>query len=489
MSKKYLTYEDFGAIGDGVSDDLDAIKACHDEANKINVPVKVKNGAKYYISSRPVIVSIKTDVDFGNAEFVIDDRGISEEDRKNALFSVDSDFEQFKVDISSMKKGQKTLDIPHEGNLYVRVFDENNKIFIREGLNMNNGVATNDCFILDELGNIEPGVDWDYPTVTNAYAKRIDDTPIVIKGGIFTSIANDYESFYKYHVHGFVIRRSNVTMQDMKHYVTGEGDHGAPYVAFIHPYECVNFTIKDCLLTPHLIYYTESQVPGKPVPMGSYDINSFASINVSFINVRQSIDINNVLYWGIFTSNFSKNLYLEGCELSRVDAHQGVTNITVKKCIFGHEGLLLIGFGDAYIEDTEARCYEFFQLRPDYGATWNGTLTIKNCYWNYREEAYFSKSVKNRSVILSGNKGMHNFGYTCSLPHTITIDGLRINDTRFESPACLLPNYHPVDDKERPYPYVPPKKIIIKNVVTDSGRCYDVCADERLYEGMEIIKE
>ena len=489
MSGKYLTYEDFGAVGDGVADDLDAIKACHDEANKTNVPVKVKSGVKYYVSSRPVVVSIKTDVDFGDAEFIIDDRGISEENRSKALFSVDSDFNRFDLEIASMKKGQKTLDIPHEGNLYVRIFNDNNKIFIREGLNMNSGVAATDCFILDKSGNITPSIDWEYPTVTKAYAKCIDDTPIEIKGGVFTSIANDYESFYKYHTHGFVINRSNVTLSGIKHYVTGEGDHGAPYSAFINTHESVNVTIKDCLLTPHRIYYTASQVPGKNVPMGSYDINSMASINVKFINLRQSIDINDVRYWGIFTSNFCKNLYLEGCELSRVDAHQGVTNITVKKCLFGHEGLLLIGFGDAYIEDTETRCYEFFHLRPDYGAIWNGTLTIKNCYWNFRKVAYFSSSVKNSSMFVAWNNGKHDFGFECCMPHTITIDGLRINDTEFEGPAHLLPLYCSVDDAERPYPYVPPKKIYIKNVVTDSGRNYEISPNEKLYEGMEVITE
>jgi hypothetical protein len=46
-NKNYLTYEEFGAKGDGVTDDFAAIIACHEEANKTGTPVKARNGAKY----------------------------------------------------------------------------------------------------------------------------------------------------------------------------------------------------------------------------------------------------------------------------------------------------------------------------------------------------------------------------------------------------------------------------------------------------------
>ena len=39
---KTLNYEDFGAIGDGKHDDLEAIIACHEEANRLGLPVKTK---------------------------------------------------------------------------------------------------------------------------------------------------------------------------------------------------------------------------------------------------------------------------------------------------------------------------------------------------------------------------------------------------------------------------------------------------------------
>ena len=47
--KKYVTYEEFGAKGDGVSDDFFAMKAAHDYANENGLAVKANDSATYYI--------------------------------------------------------------------------------------------------------------------------------------------------------------------------------------------------------------------------------------------------------------------------------------------------------------------------------------------------------------------------------------------------------------------------------------------------------
>ena len=57
MAKKYLTYEDFGALGDGKNDDFEAIIACHKEANRTGTPVKARDGATYYIGGKDATVN------------------------------------------------------------------------------------------------------------------------------------------------------------------------------------------------------------------------------------------------------------------------------------------------------------------------------------------------------------------------------------------------------------------------------------------------
>ncbi len=478
MNKTFLCYEDFGAKGDGVTDDIEAIFACHEEANKTGTPVKTKDDATYYIGRKALTVNIMTDVDFGKSKFIIDDRNV--EDRNVGIFKISSEYEAYPIEIESLKQGQEKINIPHKGdNLFVYVENENRKIFIRKGLNQNSGRATSEVFKVDKDGFISPAVNWDYNEITKAYARCIDDKPITVKGGIFTTIANQEESFYNYYSRGIFVKRSNVTIDGMKHYVKGEGEHGAPYGGFISFAECTDCTLKNCLLTPRFIYYTESKIPGQKVAMGSYDLNTYASINMKYININQTVDVMDTKYWGINVSNYCKDLYFENCTLSRYDAHEGVNNITIKGCTFGHQAINLIGFGEALIEDTLILTNHFISLRGDYGSFWKGNLTVKNCRWEPKgNEIVF---------IAAGNSGDHDFGYKCMLPHTITIDGLYVEETQVQNgEANILPLYDNNFSKNKPYPYEIPSKISIKNIITESGREISLTKDMSLYDGTEI---
>lgn len=477
MEKKFLTYEEFGAAGDGVHDDIDAIIACHEAANREKLPVKAKDGATYYIGGAKKTAVIKTDVDFGGAKFIIDDKNL--EQITSYVFSIESDHSFEPVEISTLSIGQKTLNIGKKGNYLVRVYNDEHPVFIRKGLNMNNGIATQDIFIVDADGNIYPSVNFDYPKVTRADMKSVDDTPITVSGGIFTTIANQQESFYRYHQRGFHITRSHVTLCNYQHYVEGELDHGAPYHGFIRSDCATDLTVKDAIITPRFIYWTPSKIPGKPVPMGSYDLSFWSSIDVRCINVKQTIDITNGKYWGVYTSNFCKNLSLDNCVFSRFDAHQGVTNATIKNCKLGHQGVQLIGFGEAIIENTEVTSGAFFALRGDYGSTWTGTVDIKNCTWNPRGSSLFSAS----------NAEDHDFGYFCCEPSVITIDGLHIKDSALnEKPIYLAPKFsnEPIEG-EKVAPYGRVKEIRINGLTTERGVKPTLCERPELYPETSVI--
>ncbi len=481
--KEYLTYEEFGAKGDGIADDFDAIIACHEEANKTGLSVKANDNASYYIGPSKESAIIKTTVDFGTAKIIIDDRNV--ENKRSYVFKIVSDYETFDPEIKSLKKGQKHIDIPHEGNLYVKVYNENTKIYIREGLNMNDGTATTDCFEVDAEGNISPSVDWDYPTVTSAFAIRTDDKPITVKGGIFTTIANQAPSFYTYYKRGILVNRSHVTITDVKHYVEGELDHGAPYHGFYFVYGCVDITIQNALLTPRLIYFTASKIPGKDVMMGSYDLSLDSAIGVKCKNITQAIDYLDKRYWGIYTSNFCKNLSLDNCTLSRFDAHQGVTNVTIRNCRIGHQHIKLIGFGEAVIENTSVCGSRFFiELRGDYGSLWDGNLTVKNCS--------YSPSVPCCHILNPWNLGNHDFGYVCYMPHNIEIDGFTIYDDlsndKGELDVAVLGNYTNDYSPDKPYAYVPAEKITIKDFSLKGNGKYTVVRNAESYS-KTIIEE
>lgn len=491
MEKKYLCYEDFGAKGDGITDDFDAIIATHEAANKENLPVKAKDGAKYYIGGADKTAVIKTSVEFGKAEFVIDDTKV--ENRSSYVFSVESDYQPYEVNITSLKKTDKKVDFAHEGNVYVNVTDDNRKMFIRRGLNLNAGASARDAFLVDAEGNILTDIDWDFDTVTKAFAKCIDDEPIILRGGIFTTVANQGESFYNYHNRGFVIRRANVTVRDLTHYVTGEGDHGAPYGGFLVVSSTAHVTFENCILTPHFIYHTPSKIPGKGVAMGSYDMSLGSSIDVKLIAVCQTVNIKDDRYWGIFTSNFCKDLYFENCMLSRFDAHMGVTNVTIKNSAFGHQCINLIGHGTALIENCHVFGRRLSDLRFDYGSIWDGDIIVKNLNWH---------PVGNPSwlcLITATNTGNHDFGYECRMAKTVTVDGLTVHDEECpDTNFYILPDYDinrwyalPEGDNPegKPFPYRPTEKLILKNVKFNSGREWQPLEKPELYEGIVIERD
>ena len=69
--KKYVSYEDFGAVGDGKADDMAAIVKAHEYANEKRLPVKAREGARYYIGKEPLTAIITTDTDLSGAELYI----------------------------------------------------------------------------------------------------------------------------------------------------------------------------------------------------------------------------------------------------------------------------------------------------------------------------------------------------------------------------------------------------------------------------------
>ena len=462
MARNYLTYEEFGAKGDGVHDDFPSIIACHEEANIRNLPVRARDGASYYISGSNKTAIIKTDVDFSKAKFIIDDRNV--ESRESYVFTVLSDHEPIELKLNPIKHTDSKVDIGLAGNYYVKIKNQNKKIYIRKGLNMNNGTSTVDAFIVNKNGEVFPSINWDYPEVTYAYARCTDDSPITVKGGHFVTVANEEESFYRYYQRGFLVNRSHVLFTDVYHTVDNEGEHGAPYHGFIRVNDSYDVTIKDCLLTPRFIYKTESQIPGQTVSMGSYDLSFWCSIDVRCLNVKQTIDIKDAKYWGIYTSNFCKNLILEDCIISRFDAHQGVTNATIRRCTLGHQGVQLIGHGDFILEDTTLYSRtDMIYLRCDYGSLWDGNITVKNCDW-------YTQNVK-LAIIGGNNVGDHDYGYLCRFGKNITLDGIRVHAPNLgsEQDHYLFLIKNGSFDPKMPFAEFSPEKLLYRGIVVDNG--------------------
>lgn len=483
----WVRYSDLGAKGDGKTDDINVIAATHAFANTCGLPVKADDKATYYISGKPRTAIVKTNTDFGRASFIIDDTNV--EKRGAAVFMVSSEMQPFKPEgITSLRKNQANLDLTLPGPCLISVTNTNVKQYIRFGPNQNNGSPQTDIFVVDKNGNVDMNapIIWDFDQITDITALPIDETPLKITGGIFTTIANRAESKYTYYSRNIAIRRSNVTVDRLIHYVTGEGDHGAPYSGFIDVGNCAYVTVKNTVLTGRKTYTTIGSA-GRPVSMGTYDIMVNRALNVSFINCTQTNNINDQTYWGIMGSNFGKNLLYDGCILSRFDAHQGVANATIRNSTLGHMGINAIGTGIFTLENSTILGRSIINLRPDYGSTWQGELIIRDCVFKPTAGKPFSTS------LISGNyTGLHDFGYICYMPERITIENLKIDDSNisenYEGPA-LFADFNPQmkdESYQEEFPYVKTKEVILKNTTTVSGKPLRVSDNLFMFKDVKI---
>lgn len=487
-----VRYHDFGAKGDGKTDDIDALAATHAFANQHNLLVKADDGATYFIGGMERTAFIQTDTDFGTAAFIIDDTDV--QNRNAPVFTVRSDLKPFKLEtIRSLKRNQQKIDAVLPGSCLITVTNTNVKHYIRFGLNQNNGSSQTDIFVVDKNGNVDMNapIIWDFDQITDINALPIDEKPLKITGGRFTTLANRAESKYTYYNRNLAIRRSNVLVEGLRHDIRGEEDHGAPYGGFINIGDCAYVTVKNTVLTGHRTYSTIGAA-GKPVSMGTYDLSVNRALNVSFVNCTQTNNINDNTYWGILGSNFCKNLLYDNCTLSRFDAHQGVANATIRNSTLGHMGINAIGSGLLLVENSTIRGRTMVNLRSDYGSTWQGELVIRNC-------VFVPADGKPVSAALIGGSysGQHDFGYTCYMPERIIIENLRIDDSataarqhpeNYQGPA-IFANFNPeMTDAsyQEKFPYVLTKEVTLKNVTTASGKALRISDNPFMFRTVKI---
>lgn len=463
-----VNYEDFGAKGDGVTDDLAAIVAAHAHANEHGLPVRTRPDATYHLGTRALTVIIQTDTDWNTSRFIIDDsQGV--ENHRQSLFEVRSRLAPVPLAIERLARGQARLEIRPESDLLVFVEDASKRVFIRRGLNANSGVPQREAFILRRDGTIEGAIDWDYETLTQIEAQPIDAEPLVLRGGVFRQLANQMRQpeGYNYWSRDIVIKRSNTEVDGVSLQISGEGEFGHPYVGFLRAHRAANITFRNCRIDGRKVYKTIGSA-GKPVSMGTYGYNASYVVNFSLLHCRMD-NIHDTSRWGVAATNFMKNVVVEDCVLSRMDVHQGVSgHYIIRRSILGHAGLNAVGRGLLLVEDSEIHARTLMSFRSDYGSPWDGDVVVRNTRW------LPPRRLGDRPVAFSArNDGLHDFGYPCSMPRSITIDGLVIDD------AWTLENKEPGvtflgdplggDVSAGPFPYRLTERLTVRNLTTTSG--------------------
>ncbi|MBP5538671.1 MAG: hypothetical protein J6X69_02380 [Bacteroidales bacterium] len=479
---RFVCYEDYGAKGDGVTDDLPAIVAAHQAANELGLPVHARKDATYYIGGKNLTAIIKTDTYWGESCFVIDDRAV--ESRRSPVFRVESSQKHFLVKgVEVLRKGQDNLGVGLPERCLVCVTDENTKVYIRSGGNVNSGTAKSELFIVNRDGSVAKNtpIVWDYEQITSIVAYPIDSKPLHVSGGRFVTIANQEPAKYNYYWRGIVVNRSHVMVEGLTHTVEGElEDHGAPYSAFLEIDYAAEVLVKDCRFCARKTYGTVGAA-GTPVKMGSYDIQAKHAADICYQDCTQERDIDDIRYWGLFASNFCKDLKMIGCRFSRFDAHMGVCNVTLTGCVFGHQGVRMVGAGRMCLENCEVRDSRLVHLRSDYGSTWDGDVFVRNCVLR---PVVADKSI---SLIDGVNTGKHDYGYPCSLPTRIEIKGLEIDDTvMVGKPINVFSPFRPNPEQPGLLPLKAEGDILLDEVIVHSGKPIGISENPSLFKGYRL---
>ena len=478
---RYVYYQDYGAVGDGVTDDSEAIRAAHVYANQGGHIVKAtKNdngtGKTYYIGKMLTAISVSTNVDWGNATFLLDDRSIpvTELDEKGNSVSYRG-VEIFKIVRSNstniandpawkavineinanggIKAGEFTsFNFEFGEPLLLYVYNNTHKEYIRYGVNANGGSNQNEMILVDEHGNIDPSTPFmfDFERITSVSVYTVTDTPITVQGGNFKTRPRleDFETSYLAYGRGIEVNRPNTTVKNVKHYLIEEGnynqddhrykgyseDYGYPYGGFFGTNKAYNILFKDCQMAGHITYWQT-----KGAGMGTYDFSPGDSVNVTCDGCYQEYDNffatanANPAYgkpqsrWGVMGSSGCKNVTFINSMLTRFDAHAGIHNVNIINTEI--KAVRVVGSGTFYMEGCTYHGGGL-QLREDYGGFWHGSMILKN-----------NDIIATKDVILISNSSWYNhyFGYPTAYPSTIVIDGIKAyTDREKTTPADIV---------------------------------------------------
>lgn len=481
-----IDYESFGAKGDGIADDLAAICKAHDMANSQGLPVRSKPGATYHLGTKALTAVIATDTDWGTSRFIIDDSA-GVENPKKPLFEVRSLVKPQRLEITKLSRTDQRLPIQPKDDCVVYVENRNKSLFVRKGPNRNSGSPQKEVFILRRSGVVEGGIDWDYDTITRVEAMPIDPNPLILKGGIFTQMANrDKPSKDSgYWARNIEVRRSNTVVDGLVFEVRGEGEYGQPYSGSISASKCANIVLRNCVVDGRKAYRKMGR-GGAPVMMGTYGYGANLVINLRMLGCRMGNDIHDTSRWGVVATNFMKNFLVDGCILSRVDVHQGVSgSYIIRNTTLGHAGINAIGRGRLLVENSTLQSKQLVRFREDYGSSWNGDVVIRNSKW---EPGGGSGTPV---MFRCSNDGSHDFGYPCSMPVSIVIDGLHVDDSKYKDSTASFSFFgNPLGKTNAKVrsPYEITRSVSIRGLETSTGRPYVVSENHKVAEKVRLIR-
>ena len=136
---KTVFYSDFNVKQIANKCCMTSMIEAHNYANEHGYKVFADYGAKYYLSTTGKTITIKTDVEWGNAKITIDDSGVTPEVRGNWIFTIPGSYSTYSIDnMPLLKRDMTNIGITLPQKSIVTVYDTNTTHYIRYGGNADN---------------------------------------------------------------------------------------------------------------------------------------------------------------------------------------------------------------------------------------------------------------------------------------------------------------------------------------------------------------
>jgi len=425
----YVTYAQFGAVGDGETCDFDAIIAAHAYANEHGLPVRV-NAGTFYIGESGRTAIIQTSTDWTGASFIINNTNVPAQERHAASGQFYRYYNIFEVrsalpivdraaEVDALYVGMENVGITFAQPAFIVARDQTTRHFTRPGAP--DGAAMTDVFIVDEAGNVceTTPIVWDFSEVTEFFVHPIDAETLYITGGEFNTIEAMSGRNGPFYRRGIDFQRSNVVLDGLVHNLVNPivpGDETGRGWGLVQIIRASGITVQNSMLAGRV----------------GYDIFIESSANILFYHVEQTNCIHNRNYWGITGTHRNKNMVFDSVALSRIGSHQGVHNLTIRNSEVGWSGIPTTGSGTLLLENTTVSSFHLVTLRETFGSSWRGEFVI-------RDVVFRPTNTTDVALFRIDNNGRNHFGFQAALPTTVCINGLVIDDAHLRTWRSRFP--------------------------------------------------
>lgn len=417
----YVTYKDFGAKLDGVTDDSAAIVAAHNYANANGIPV-VQHGGKVTCNFQ---AEVKTSC-LLDMEFVL------LADSPQPVYSIEADDAQTFTFSGSVTADSVTSPDARLNGCFALIQNENDgwNLGTREGTGTT--IYHREVKAYDKAGMLitSPFYIPNTGTFTCSNVHSLWERPVEFAGATIT-----YDNSEKANIPNFLrVRRNNTAVKDITFNPLS-----------VPPASAASLTSNGLIFVLACANVKVSNISGNNNSSDNETTTaSYSSYLIGF-NSTFNCHVDNMLGvggWGVVGSDWCDCMTYSNCVLNRVDNHFGAFgtyNLTNSKltgiCMF----TLPYGNANAVISNVDmfprAIKYSCIDFRKDVKLAFQGTLYINNCTLN--------ETNSNRGNIFINPVKSVSSGSQPDVKPRIVINGLYYNTTRqlCYSPAGMALNY------------------------------------------------